>query len=112
MTTEERFARLEKQNRQLRMGLGLLVLVVGAGFMVGQAGGVPDLVKAKAFMVVSDKGMPAVIISEADGAGVLATFNGKGQELVELGATTDGEGFVLAFDPSGRRRRGVLAPRN
>jgi len=41
MTTEERSARLAKQNRQLRMGLGVLVLLLAAGFMVVQAGGGP-----------------------------------------------------------------------
>lgn len=49
MTTEERLARLEKQNRQLRMVLGVLVLILAAGFMVARlAAGRADEVLRKA----------------------------------------------------------------
>ena len=42
---------------------------------------------------------------------VVATYNGKGQELVNLTANEDGEGAVVVYDPSGRHARNVLLPR-
>ena len=46
-----------------------------------------------------------------EGRGVIETYHGKGHDLVALGTTTSGEGFIAVFDPTGRERRGVLATR-
>ena len=42
---------------------------------------------------------------------MVITLNGKGQQLVKIGASTTGVGLVTALDPSGRRGPGQLAPR-
>jgi len=39
---------------------------------------------------------------------VVTTLDGKGQNLVRIAASKDGMGMVGVFDPSGRRRRGLL----
>jgi len=73
-----------------------------------------------------------VQLGTAGGEGVVVTYNGEGQELVQLGPTPNGEGFVRtfngegealvvistiegvgvvgAFDPSGRREASILGP--
>lgn len=132
MTIEERIERLERQNRHLRLGLAGIVL--GAAAIFGGAAArqaVPEVIKAKAFQVVADDGTPLVVLGALRGIGAVATFNGrgqelvrlgvstvgagtvttrnaKGQELVKLGVFTEGTGFVAVLDPSGRKRRGVL----
>lgn len=36
------------------------------------------------------------------GGGTVTTLNGKGQELVRIGVSTEGLGLVTAYDPTGR----------
>ena len=139
MTVEERLALLERTNRRLKVGVGLLLLSVFAGTLLGFAhqDTTPDVIEAKAFHVVTDdgtvllkledtfgigmglggtvttlsgEGKKLVLLAGSSGGGVVTTFNELGQELVMLGATTEGEGKVSTLDPSGIRGAGTLSP--
>ena len=103
MTIEERIERLERQNRHLRLGLAGIVLGAAAIFAGAAARkAVPDVIKARAFQVVADDGTPLVVLGAPTGIGAVATFNGRGQELVRLAATTDGNGTVTTHSSKGQ----------
>ena len=44
------------------------------------------------------------------GDGMVYVLNAKGQYIVQLGALNDGTGGVSTYDPSGIRQAGLLAP--
>ena len=71
---------------------GIVLPILGALLVAATAkDAVPDVVKAKAFHVVGKDG--AVLVKLEDtfglggGLGTVTTLNGKGQDLVSLGAT-------------------------
>lgn len=107
MTIEERMDRIERQNRRLKGGLVLVLLAVAVGGLLwfARKDQVPDVVKAKAFYVVTDDGTVLVKIEDALGIGLVGTvttLNGKGEELVQLGATIDGDGTVTTLNGKGQ----------
>ena len=59
MQTEERFLRLERQNRRMKQGLILIALFVGAVFSLGATmkTGLGETVKAQAFVVEDKRGI-------------------------------------------------------
>ena len=70
MTVEQRLECLERQNRRIRMGIALFVAVIAAGFMIGQVkqdDDVAELIRARAFHVVSEDGEPLVKIEDTHG---------------------------------------------
>ncbi len=106
------------------------LLLVGGLLAATSMQSVPDVLRAKKFEVVNDAGIPVVtletfkevgVISTTDSLGnllclilpkiksdgvslgSLVTMNSKGQTLVELGATTDGEGMVQTQNGKGGR---------
>ena len=100
MTVEQRLERLERQNRHLKGGLGLLLLTVIVGGLMGFAGQgkLPDVVKAKAFHVVTDDGTVLVKLEDsfASGlglAGTVVTLDREGQQLVRLGVSTEAKAW-------------------
>ena len=66
---------------------------------------VPDMVKAKAFHVVGKDGAVLVKLEDAFGLGLghgtVTTLNGKGRDLVELGAA-EGDGTVKTLNGKGQ----------
>jgi hypothetical protein len=129
MNIEQRFAHLERSNRRLRTGLLSLTIAITTVLIVGQAKPekVPDVIQAKEFQVVNDKGKKLVRMGATEdgkegmvstfngkgqklvvlggmknGEGMVSTYNGKGQVLVELGVTTNGEGMVTTFNDKGQ----------
>ena len=106
MTIEERLDRLEAQNRHLRLVLALAVVVGTVGLIMGQAGQdtIADVVRARAFHVVSEDGTPLVKVEYTFGVGVglagtVTTINGKGQ------------GRCAGRQPGATRRRRPVASR-
>ena len=99
---------LRNQVRTLkRMVFGLCALIA-AGFLVAATGmqSVPDVIRAKRFQVVNDAGKVLVgmdsVLHQGVHYGFVTTLDGKGQTLVELGATTDGEGMVVTENGKGQ----------
>ncbi len=54
MTIEQRLNRLERQNRRLKFGGIVALLGIGAVFLMGQAKGVPEEIRAKSLVIVDD----------------------------------------------------------
>ena len=116
MTTDSRIESLETQVRTLkRMLLGVFALVVVGGLLAAtNLQSVPDVVKAKKFIVVDAKGDAATVLDSrlmlnTPGGlvgvinGSFAVFNEKGRELLQLQsnspyAGTAGELVLLRAD--------------
>ncbi len=99
MTIEQRLSRLERQNRRLKFGGMFLLLGIGAVFLMGQAKGVPEEIKARKFTLVDEAGDTRAIlgITTMDTAS-LSFWDGEWR--VNLGSL-DGSGFLHLRDKSG-----------
>ena len=62
MDIEERFTRLERQNRNLKKGIILAVVFIGGFFGLGQMSPAPSVIKAKEFQVIGDKGQVLAVM--------------------------------------------------
>ena len=96
MTTEERLARLERQNRWMKAAGAVLVLVF-VGVLLAGAGQdkdkpkVLDEVRAKAFVVVDKDGKDRASLScQKDGASFLGMRDQDGKVRVSLRVRSDG----------------------
>ncbi|MCH7991721.1 MAG: hypothetical protein IIC35_04835 [Gemmatimonadetes bacterium] len=96
--------RLERENRMLKGAGAVVLLVLLAVAVMGATAGIPDVVKARAFHVIAKDGTALVKLEDSAGEnsgrlGTVTTLNGKGQELVKLSMTTNGEGLDQSGDP-------------
>ena len=100
---EQRVAELEKNNRFYRFCFaGSLLLVAGLVFMsFNNKVTAPDVIEAKAFHVVDDRGNVLVEINKEDGNGQLSTFTPAGKRLTSLFTSTGGGGGINTFDING-----------
>ncbi len=126
MTIEERLDHLEKANRRWRVFAVSLSLVLAVGLFMAQGRSqmVPDVIRAKKIEVVGKNGAPVVSLSAWDRggrihtmtntgkmlfeatAGEVSVYNNKGQKLVKLSATKEGEGLLATYNHKGE---GVVA---
>jgi len=100
---EQRILKLEKSLRAYRIFLGtsLTLLVAFVLMSSGKKDQVPDVIKAKTFQVVDDRGNVLVLMNKEKGNGQVATYNPAGQKLVRL-FTSDGDaGAINTFDAAG-----------
>lgn len=125
---DERLAAVERSNRRwkwsaIALGLGLLVITSVAADRPSDA--VPDVVYARKFVAINERGEPVafmghsknvgmVSVADPDGAllfvasatdsghGVASTFNNKGHKLVTMGANHAGDGHVAIYDQEGK----------
>ena len=92
MSTDTRIESLETQVRTLkRMLFGVFGLMLVGGLLAATSlQSVPDVIKAKSFQVVNDKGNVVVelksVLHQGTHYGFVTTANSKGQTLVALGA--------------------------
>ena len=137
MSITDRLERLERQNRWMRRGLTVFVVVLAAGLLMGQGAqeAVPDVIRAKAFQVVSDDGDTLVSIGQSPGGyfgfplksgtivglgadddfdGLIQIFNSRAKEIVRISATDDGDGALTTYDARGGElvELGVLEDRS
>jgi hypothetical protein len=103
MDIEQRFAHLERSNRRLRTGLLSLTIAITTVLIVGLAKPekVPDVIQAKEFQVVNDKGKILVRMGAPLDRGVLTTYNDKMQILVDIGGL--GKGAITTYNGKGQR---------
>src|SRR6266496_3429268 len=100
---EQRVAQLEKNLRFYRFCFAGF-LIVGAGLLFMSFNNkktAPDVLEAKAFHVVDDKGNVLVEINKEDGNGQLSTFTSGGKRLVSLFTTDGGAGGINTTDAKG-----------
>ena len=107
MQNEERINGLETQVRTLKRivyGFGCL-LVAGVVVSATSLQTIPEVIQARSFEVVNDKGQKLVHISHTYDAGYVGTFSTKsskeGQELVVLTSTVSG-GYIGTHTKEGQ----------
>ena len=99
---------LRNQVRTLkRMLFGVFGVVVVGGLLAATSlQSVPDVIQAKKFQVVNDAGKVVVVMEpvlhQGTHYGFVTTANSKGQTLVQLSATTGGEGAVVTQNGKGQ----------
>ena len=87
MDIEERVARLEQQNRNLKKGIILAVVFIGGFFGLGQMSPAPSVIKAKQFQVIGDKGhVLAAMGADSKDNGIVWISNAEGKITAEMGA--------------------------
>jgi hypothetical protein len=127
MTIEQRFNRLERQNKHMKKGMIGMVLAGISLLVMAQAAPpkVHDLIRAKKIEVVSENGQKVIslhswkhggwistygtkkntlsILSADDvGGGNFVTYNSKGKDLVELSSTKSGNGIISTYSAKGK----------
>ena len=109
MTAANRIAALESQVRTLKRAVYLFCGLFAAGLLVAATNlqSVPDVIRAKKFEVVNGEGKSIVVMEglmrEGVHYGFVTTLDSKGGTLVELNATTGGEGSVVTRNGKGQR---------
>ena len=82
MTIEQRLNRLERQNRRLRLGGMVLLLGIGAVFLMGQANGEPGNLIVRSLKVVDDGGKVRLLLQGTGNQ--LTTWDQNGGPRVRL----------------------------
>jgi hypothetical protein len=113
MTTEERLARLERNNRRLTWALALTGLVAMLIVTTGMAptDAVPRQVKAGRFEVVDANGQVRALLGISGAGPGFCVYDEKGKVRAQLTVTKDGPRFTLA-DEIGSPRVAVLVNKN
>lgn len=107
-TMEARILTLEKQitrQRYLLAAIMFTLLVIGIGASLGRVSAVgedvAEVVKAKAFVVVDDKGTVLAELTARLNAGLLATYTDKEIIQTVLGSGDEGGGYITCFNKKG-----------
>ena len=102
MTTEQKFAKLERTNRRWRWLAGALGLVAIVG--VGAAQEAPKELVLKKLTIARGEGKAKIVLSSSgDGAGIVVA-DAKGENRIVAGTFPSGLGQVLHHDVNGNRR--------
>lgn len=102
-TIEIRLQKLEATNRRYKTILVLMIASFGIIFMAFRSPKtVADVIQAKRFEVVDDKGNVLVNLSQDNGKGTIKTYNQAGKKLVNITYTTNQEGFLSLEDGKGQ----------
>lgn len=99
---EARLDAIERQNRLLKRGLGLLVAVGGAVLLMGQAA--PKIVSAEQFLLVDGAGKRRAEISLAGGAARLLLFDKSKRVRLNLTVQGNGQPTMIFYDSAKRPR--------
>ena len=110
MTIDQRLSKLERSCRRWRcVSLASILVVAGvAASGAAKPNQIPDVVRARAFHVVGNLGKVLVKLEDTGGfgvglAGTVTTLNGRGQKLIRLAMTANGEGMVTTLNSKGHR---------
>jgi hypothetical protein len=118
MTTEQRLARLERENRWMRRLGAVAVAVAAAVFLVGQGKDKPRVVEAQKFVLRDSEGKSRAELSLRERGGVglasllllrpdapmLALRDGSGRSRLVLSAADEGATDMLIKDARGNAR--------
>ena len=104
VTIEERIERVEKQNRRLKWAMTVICVVAAGAFVLGQAApdAVPDVIRAKRFEVVNEKGWAVVTLRSWELGGWIDTRNQQGRPLFSVFANEVGGGMLAIFNDDRR----------
>jgi hypothetical protein len=93
---------IERQNRLLKRGLGVVVAVGGAVLLMGQA--VPTTVSAQQFLLVDGAGKRRAEMSLAGGAARLLLFDKAKRVRLNLTVQASGQPTMIFYDNAKRPR--------
>ena len=106
MTMEQRMDQLEKRNKRLTVALTMMAVAMCAVATMAATGmkdGDFDFVTARHIYVTNDAGDIVVGLGANDsGDGLVQMLSAKGQHLVWLTSTVDGNGAVTTYQPNGK----------
>jgi hypothetical protein len=104
MNVEERLARLERENRRLKVAGLLALLVVASVFLMGQTR-VPQRIEARSFAVLNPYGQ-AVVVLDADqipdwrqGNGRITLADAHGHDTLTFQWLDDGPHLLMFHEP-------------
>ncbi len=117
----QRLQRLEQENARLRTSHGrlrravvALSVVVAAAFSLGAGESLPDVVRAKRFVVMSEDGQRQAVDlrTTPHGNGLISVYQSNGYPSVQLDTTPGIGGMMTVFDDRGYSmvRAEVTAP--
>ncbi len=98
-TIEMRLQQLEATNRRYKRIVILMIALFATLFMAFRSTNTaPDVLQAKRFEVVDDKGNVLVRLNQSDGNGTIKTYRSNGKKLLNLTYTTKNEGYISVED--------------
>ncbi len=114
LTLEQLAARtavLETQNRRLRWGLTMLLIMAGVAGMLGVAKprAVHELLRAKRIEVVDNHGVPLVVLEHGKHGGAVVVRTAEGKPLCHLSGNGQGDGTIATFHSHTRQGRALIA---
>lgn len=103
-TAEDRLAKVEGQLRR-QQGIGvvlLLALAMVVGY--GATGGVPDVLRARKIVLVSDSGRDLLVMDQVQGKAALTIYGGEGDATPRLKfhEQYDGQGRLEIYNRGGQ----------
>ena len=105
MNLEERVNRLERQNRRLKMAGLIALLALLSVVLMGQAETVPDVIKAKNFVLLDDKGTVRGGMGVTSHGSLIQLYDPKGTARATLGSQNGPAGTALTlYDEKGAIR--------
>lgn len=102
-TIEMRLQKLEASNRRYKTILLLMIASFTILFMAFRNPQVvPEVLQAKKFEIVDDRGNVLVNLSQDAGKGIIKTYNQDGKKLVNITYTSKNEGYLGIEDGAGQ----------
>jgi len=103
MRIEERVERLERELRQYRWVVGILVLIVVAGVSVGQTGDY-EQITCRSLRVIDHEGREAVTVEPWELGGRVSVRNKDGVVTTQIGQSDYGSGMLAIHSRDGEER--------
>jgi hypothetical protein len=125
MNIDQRFDRLERQNRRLRLAVVGLGALVGLGILGGMTAAAPDELTLQKLTLVDAEGNPRILLTGTtaqishydkhrtmriatgiplDGSASMMHLDKNGTPRINVGTAADGGAAVLIADTEGRPR--------
>ena len=104
-TLEQRVAAIEQSNRRWKrstVALGVIALAV-IGIAADEAPQIPDLVIARKFVAVNERGEPVAILGHTNNVGIVGVSDSDGSMLFAASADDEGQGIVTTYDATGHK---------
>ena len=101
---EKRFTALEKSNARYRLIIFCMLTVITYFTIIAfSPAGVPEVVQAKKFEVVDDRGNVLVRLENYNGSGAITTFLPNGNTLTDIVPTKSESGGIVLYDGKGKK---------
>ena len=105
---EQRIVRLERQNRRMKWLVASITVLAATGAIIGQTARphVPDVIQARSFEVVNEKGTKLITLGSYRHGGLVVTRTHEGGKLCVMAGNGRGDGTITTY--GGEVQRGVV----